>query len=294
LPPRNDFPIRLITHLPGRLLADTKPHSPALLHSLGHTLGQLDAALADFDHPAAHRTLKWNLNRASFIAAYLQFIPDASRSATWCAASSTSSRSTLSHGWPTCATASSTTTPTITIILTANQLDQRNLRLWRRAAHRHDQRTGHRRRLRHPAQARPAGGGRPRRARLPRRPPAHPRRSVAALLTHRHAPLRQRYDERLPALRRSRTTTICKSRPRPAWQTLASLAQTSPLLAEATFRHACGWEPVAKSAQVTDWLRENSGSFCQRVIDTDWHKVASHRFRPHPRQPAPRPAHQPR
>jgi hydroxylysine kinase len=66
-----DFPIRLITHLPGRLLADTKPHSPALLHSLGHTLGQLDAALADFDHPAAHRELKWDLNRASFIAAYL-------------------------------------------------------------------------------------------------------------------------------------------------------------------------------------------------------------------------------
>jgi Ser/Thr protein kinase RdoA (MazF antagonist) len=74
-----DFPIRLITHLPGRLLADTKPHSPALLHSLGHTLGQLDAALADFDHPAAHRELKWDLNRASFIAAYLPFIPDATQ-----------------------------------------------------------------------------------------------------------------------------------------------------------------------------------------------------------------------
>jgi hypothetical protein len=58
---------------------------------------------------------------------------------------------------------------------------------------------------------------------------------------------------------------------RPAWQTLAILAQTSPLLAEATFRHACGWEPVAKSIQVTDWLRENSSRFAN-VFNTDWHK----------------------
>ncbi|MCB0227460.1 MAG: phosphotransferase, partial [Anaerolineae bacterium] len=74
-PGGTQFPVRLITHLPGKLLAHTKPHSPALLHSLGYTLGQLDIALANFDHPAAHRTLRWDLNRADFIADYLPFIP---------------------------------------------------------------------------------------------------------------------------------------------------------------------------------------------------------------------------
>ena len=42
------YPVRLITHLPGKLLAHTTPHSPALLPSLGRPLRQIDAALANF------------------------------------------------------------------------------------------------------------------------------------------------------------------------------------------------------------------------------------------------------
>jgi 4-aminobutyrate aminotransferase-like enzyme/Ser/Thr protein kinase RdoA (MazF antagonist) len=53
---------RLLTWLAGRTLADTAPHSSALLRSLGQSLGQLAAALTDFEHPAARRTLKWDLS----------------------------------------------------------------------------------------------------------------------------------------------------------------------------------------------------------------------------------------
>jgi len=53
--------VRLMTYLPGVPLAEVQPHSPALLHDLGRKLGQLDRALADFDHPAVHRDFHWDL-----------------------------------------------------------------------------------------------------------------------------------------------------------------------------------------------------------------------------------------
>ena len=53
--------VRLVTYLPGVPLAECAPQSPALLHDLGRKLGQLDRALADFDHPAVHRDFHWDL-----------------------------------------------------------------------------------------------------------------------------------------------------------------------------------------------------------------------------------------
>jgi 4-aminobutyrate aminotransferase-like enzyme/Ser/Thr protein kinase RdoA (MazF antagonist)/murein DD-endopeptidase MepM/ murein hydrolase activator NlpD len=264
-----DFPIRLITHLPGRLLADTKPHSPALLHSLGHTLGQLDAALADFDHPAAHRELKWDLNRASFIAAYLPFIPDATQR-------------DLVRGFLNQFTQH--TQPHLAHLrhsiihndandynlLTANQLisgifdfgdalhtatiSELAIAAAYAILHKPD-----------------------------------PLAAAAHVVRGYHAALPLTEEEvsllfSLIAMRLCVSVTMSAYQAtqepdndylqisaRPAWQTLAILAQTSPLLAEATFRHACGWEPVAKSIQVTDWLRENSSRFAN-VFNTDWHK----------------------
>ena len=61
------YPVRLVSYLPATVLARFKPHSPDLLHSLGCALGQIDRALADFSHPAAHRELKWDLKRADWI-----------------------------------------------------------------------------------------------------------------------------------------------------------------------------------------------------------------------------------
>ncbi len=70
--------IWLLSYVPGRLLAETSPHSAELLHSIGQLLGQIDAALIDFAHPAAQRELKWNLARAGWIREHLGSIADPS------------------------------------------------------------------------------------------------------------------------------------------------------------------------------------------------------------------------
>lgn len=71
----------MLSYLPGRVLAEVRPHSDELLASLGEYLGRLDAALADFEHPAARRDLKWDLTRAGWAAAQLGAIADPERRA---------------------------------------------------------------------------------------------------------------------------------------------------------------------------------------------------------------------
>lgn len=71
--------VRLLTYVPGKLLAHVKPHTPELLHSLGHVLGTIDTSLLEFDHPAAHRTLKWDLAHAGWIREYTQYIEQPAR-----------------------------------------------------------------------------------------------------------------------------------------------------------------------------------------------------------------------
>ncbi|HEX6044934.1 MAG TPA: phosphotransferase [Pyrinomonadaceae bacterium] len=69
--------MRLMTYLPGVPLAEVNPHSPELLRDLGRKLGQLDRALADFDHPAVHRDFHWDLaNGNRVISEYGQLIED--------------------------------------------------------------------------------------------------------------------------------------------------------------------------------------------------------------------------
>lgn len=51
----------MITHLDGVPLGTVKRHSPELLRELGASLGKLDCALANFDHPAIHRDFHWDL-----------------------------------------------------------------------------------------------------------------------------------------------------------------------------------------------------------------------------------------
>jgi 4-aminobutyrate aminotransferase-like enzyme/Ser/Thr protein kinase RdoA (MazF antagonist) len=67
----------LLTFLPGKTLAAVNPHSIDLLHSLGNLLAEMDLALLDFSHPAAHRELKWDLARSLSARQYLQHIRDA-------------------------------------------------------------------------------------------------------------------------------------------------------------------------------------------------------------------------
>ncbi len=72
--------MRLLTFLPGVFLADYRPHSPALLRSLGIFLGRMDKALASFSHPASGRKLKWDVRDVcEVIRAGLSHIENAKR-----------------------------------------------------------------------------------------------------------------------------------------------------------------------------------------------------------------------
>ena len=59
--------VRVLTYLPGKPLAEVRPHSPGLLSSLGSFVAHLGRALQDFDHPAAHRDFHWDLKHAGCI-----------------------------------------------------------------------------------------------------------------------------------------------------------------------------------------------------------------------------------
>ncbi len=73
--------VRMLTYVPGRLFARSRPHSPELLRSLGNWLGRLDNALLGFEHPAAARALKWDLRQADWIREYLHSIASPERHA---------------------------------------------------------------------------------------------------------------------------------------------------------------------------------------------------------------------
>ena len=56
-----DHLVRVVRYLAGVPLANIQPQTPELLRDLGRKLGELDRALADFDHPAVHRDFHWDL-----------------------------------------------------------------------------------------------------------------------------------------------------------------------------------------------------------------------------------------
>jgi 4-aminobutyrate aminotransferase-like enzyme/Ser/Thr protein kinase RdoA (MazF antagonist) len=64
----------MLTFVPGTVLANVRPHSDELLHSLGHLLGTIDSALLGFQHPAAKRELKWDLSAPGWIRNHLHEI----------------------------------------------------------------------------------------------------------------------------------------------------------------------------------------------------------------------------
>jgi 4-aminobutyrate aminotransferase-like enzyme/Ser/Thr protein kinase RdoA (MazF antagonist) len=69
----------LLSFLPGNVLAEVRLHTAELLRDLGRFLGEMDAALQSFEHPAAHRELKWDAARAAWIKEYIAEIEGAGR-----------------------------------------------------------------------------------------------------------------------------------------------------------------------------------------------------------------------
>ena len=63
--------VRLLSWLNGRIYANVKYHPERLLASLGNACAEIDQALLDFDHPAAHRKFKWDNDQALWIKPHL-------------------------------------------------------------------------------------------------------------------------------------------------------------------------------------------------------------------------------
>ena len=69
--------VRLVTYLAGVPLAEHRHRTSELLEDLGRCVGEVDAALAGFDHPAIHRDFHWDLaNAARVIAEHLPLVGD--------------------------------------------------------------------------------------------------------------------------------------------------------------------------------------------------------------------------
>ncbi len=66
----------MLRWIPGKLLADIRYHSPQLLRNFGRLMACKDSQLATFDHLRAHKELKWDLKRASWIREHLHLTPD--------------------------------------------------------------------------------------------------------------------------------------------------------------------------------------------------------------------------
>ena len=69
----------LLTFVKGTVLAQARPQSPELLHSVGRLLGEIDAALAGFSNPATLRELKWDSARPAWIREFIPYVGDARR-----------------------------------------------------------------------------------------------------------------------------------------------------------------------------------------------------------------------
>ena len=73
--------VRALSWVPGRVLAEVKPHSEALLESLGRAVAEMDGALASFSHPAMERDFPWDLNKTLGVRAELERMSDLRRRA---------------------------------------------------------------------------------------------------------------------------------------------------------------------------------------------------------------------
>jgi len=71
--------VRLLSWLPGNVLANSKPHSIELMNDLGAALGEIDRALLGFDDEAADRDLRWDLARPLWARELIEHIPQAQR-----------------------------------------------------------------------------------------------------------------------------------------------------------------------------------------------------------------------
>ncbi|MHA2385735.1 MAG: phosphotransferase, partial [Candidatus Thorarchaeota archaeon] len=77
---KNEHLVRLLRHLPGKLFAELKPHSPGLLIKFGEFIGALTCGFEGFSHPSAKRMFYWDLKLASsVIEKYKEYVKDSEK-----------------------------------------------------------------------------------------------------------------------------------------------------------------------------------------------------------------------
>jgi 4-aminobutyrate aminotransferase-like enzyme/Ser/Thr protein kinase RdoA (MazF antagonist) len=68
--------IRLLTWTDGRLWSSVHPHTEGLLYSLGEQAGLITQALSGFDHPKAHRSIHWDIDRGDWTFEHIHLFSD--------------------------------------------------------------------------------------------------------------------------------------------------------------------------------------------------------------------------
>lgn len=275
--------VGLLRYVPGQLLAETNPHTPELLISLGATLGQINQALSDFAHPAAQREMKWDLARAGWVRDYLHYVADAKRRAllarvlaqfeTEVLPALPNLRQSVIHNdandynvLVNLRTDFSLSSPELAISISLIDFGDmlRTCTIFEPAI----------------AAAYALLGK------------ADPLTAAAQVIAgyHREHPLTETEISLLYQLICTRLlVSVTNSAHRkqlypddpyitvseqPAWEALEKLAAISPRLAHYRFRHACGLPPVPHSAAVVDWLQAHATEFAP-VLAQDLHTAPS-------------------
>ena len=272
--------VRLLRYVPGKPLADVKPHTPALLRSLGAYLGVMDRALAAFTHPAADRTLQWDLRQApAVIRRHLGEIADPTRRA-WVSAwldefegetapRLSNLRTSIIHNdgndynvivAP--ATLQGPAEPTIAGVIDFGDMV-------------------HSYTVAEPAIA----------AAYAMLHKADPLTAAAHLIAGYHAEYPLTEDELAllyPLIRMRLCASVClaahqqRQQPenrylsiseQPAWALIERLRNAPPNLAHYTFRQACGLPPCTATPAIVTWLEQNAGAF-HSVVTPDLRSTA--------------------
>ena len=261
----------MLTYVPGRMLAEVRPHSDELLFSLGRLLGQIDAALKDFAHPAAQRELKWDLTQAVWIRDYIKYVTDPTRRAlvdrlltmyeSEVLLVLAHLRRSIIHGdandYNVLVATPRAQTPTAVSVIDYGDMH-------------HTVTVGE------PAVTATY-------ALLHKRDPLAAAAQVVAgyhsafaLTEPEAAVLYPLICARLcvSVVNSAYRKTLVPDDPyvtiseRPAWEALERLATVHPRLAHYTFRAACGLPPVPQTERVVDWLRKNANGFAS-ILDID-------------------------
>lgn len=71
--------VRLLSFLPGKVLAHVRPQPLPLLEGIGKAIAEIDRALMGVEHAAARRDLKWDLSKPEWIRDYVDHVAQPER-----------------------------------------------------------------------------------------------------------------------------------------------------------------------------------------------------------------------